>query len=351
MNRFRNLIKWLNLLTILATLLALLAPYAPPRYGWFLSFFGMAFPGLLVLHILFALFWLSTKNAYCLFSIGCMALSWNAITGIINFNSKAPTPTPAETLQVMSFNCRAFYDFTKDKSTKTKILQLLQQYSADVICFQEFPMKPSYRQPIIEAIQNKTGLTHFYQPPGYALAIFSRFPLNNKAILDTDQAANGCIYTDLQHSDGGTIRLYNVHLKSNRVSDDANKVLEQPDLRKKSTWLDIRKVMSKIKNASLIRAQQAHRIGNHIGQCPYPVVLCGDFNETPQSYTYRLLSNGLSDSFRKKGRGIGTTYAGKIPALRIDYILFSESIPLIDHHIIRQEVSDHYPLVSSFALK
>lgn len=347
-SRFKNIFKWLNLSLIVATLLAIFAPYASPSYGWWIAVFGMAFPALFVLNFLFVLFWLSTKNIYFLFSTFCMIICWNAFTGIVGFNGNDSPPDSS--LNVMTFNCRAFYDFTNDKSTKPQILQLLQYEDMDIICFQEFPLNSTSKKSIVSAIKEQTKLNYFYQPDNYALAIFSKYPLNNTRVLDTDKAANGCIYADVE-SPKGTVRIYNVHLKSNRVSDDANKVLANPDLKKKSTWLGIKTMMGKIRETSKIRAEQAERISKHISLSKLPTILCGDLNETPQSYSYCLLTKRLQDSFRKKGSGIGSTYAGKIPGLRIDYILTGNKIRVSDHRILRKEVSDHYPVVTTLHLK
>jgi endonuclease/exonuclease/phosphatase family metal-dependent hydrolase len=347
-SRFKKFFKWLNLLLIVATLLAILAPYASPKYSWWVSLFGMSFPWLFFANFCFVLFWLITKNIYFLFSAVCILLSWNAFTGIFGFNGK--DAAPATSLNVMSFNCRAFYDFTADKPTKTKILQLLQSEALDVICFQEFPTNPNTKASLIEQIKTQTQLPYYYQPEAYALAIFSKYPLHNSNILKTDNVPNGCIYADI-HLPKGQMRVYNVHLKSNHVSDDANKVLEDPDLQKKSTWLGIKTMLSKIRTSSKIRTEQAQRISKHIEQCRLPVVLCGDLNETPQSYVYNLLTTKLHDSFRLKGAGRGSTYAGKIPVLRIDYILAGEEFRISDHRILRKDVSDHYPVVSSLHLK
>ncbi|MEM8906288.1 MAG: endonuclease/exonuclease/phosphatase family protein, partial [Bacteroidota bacterium] len=96
------------------------------------------------------------------------------------------------------------------------------------------------------------------------------------------------------------------------------------------------------------RAQQAHLVAEHVRNSPYPVMICGDFNETPLSYVYRILSAPLQDAFKQKGSGLGTTYAGKIPALRIDYILADRRLKILDHQILYKSYSDHYPVRSSF---
>jgi len=82
-----------------------------------------------------------------------------------------------------------------------------------------------------------------------------------------------------------------------------------------------------------------------MSQSPYPIILCGDFNETPQSYIYKLLSENFDDAFREGGWGIGSTYAGKIPGLKIDHILYPKEMKVLDARVSKVEFSDHYPVV------
>ena len=80
--------------------------------------------------------------------------------------------------------------------------------------------------------------------------------------------------------------------------------------------------------------------GTQIKKSPYPTIICGDFNDTPLSYTYQRLSEKKYDAFIKSGNGIGTTFI-KIPSLRIDYILYDKefiSSKFITH---QNELSDH----------
>ena len=84
----------------------------------------------------------------------------------------------------------------------------------------------------------------------------------------------------------------------------------------------IRAIGSRLKTAFTMRAEQAQIIANYIKDSPHPVIVMGDFNDTPQSYAYRKIKKGLNDSFRKSGRGFGNTYAGELPSFRIDYIMY-----------------------------
>ena len=82
----------------------------------------------------------------------------------------------------------------------------------------------------------------------------------------------------------------------------------------------VKNLTTRLMIANKNRAHQAEEIQRHIDGSPYPVILCGDFNDTPLSYTYRQLSRKLTDSFIEKGRGIGNTYIGGFPSFRIDYV-------------------------------
>ncbi len=80
---------------------------------------------------------------------------------------------------------------------------------------------------------------------------------------------------------------------------------------------------------------------------PFPILVCGDFNDLPNSYAYQKIAKGLEDSFLKKGNGIGSTFIGKIPFLRIDYILHSHHFETIKINIHPQELSDHKAIESN----
>ncbi len=83
----------------------------------------------------------------------------------------------------------------------------------------------------------------------------------------------------------------------------------------------------------------------HMNSSPYPVILCGDFNDPPFSYAYNTLSKDLNDTFIDEGKGTGATYIGKIPFFRIDFILYDKLL-CINHEVINSKWSDHYPIMA-----
>ena len=80
--------------------------------------------------------------------------------------------------------------------------------------------------------------------------------------------------------------------------------------------------------------------------------VCGDFNSPPYSYTYHAIqhSKDLKDAFLESGYGIGKTYVGLFPTLRIDFILINNEIESLNTQVIKKDYSDHYPIVSYLKL-
>jgi endonuclease/exonuclease/phosphatase family metal-dependent hydrolase len=123
-------------------------------------------------------------------------------------------------------------------------------------------------------------------------------------------------------------------------------MLEQPQLEKRQTWSTIRWILGRVGRATRIRAAQAEKLRDFIRKSPHPVIICGDFNDTPNSYVYKVVSAGMRDTFRDRGFGLGTTFGGGLPLLRIDYILTDTGISVLSCETIHNRVfSDHYPVV------
>ena len=99
------------------------------------------------------------------------------------------------------------------------------------------------------------------------------------------------------------------------------------------------------------RSIQANIIKNQLEQSPHPVIFCGDFNDVPNSYTYFTVRGNMRDAFLEKGSGIGRSFTSISPTLRIDYILASQNLSVLQFHRIKKKYSDHYMLVTDLKLR
>jgi len=100
-------------------------------------------------------------------------------------------------------------------------------------------------------------------------------------------------------------------------------------------------LIDKLRIAYPKRAEQARTVMEHVKTSPYPTIVCGDFNDTPMSYAYNQFNQLLIDAFRNCSSGIGTTYVGKVPAGRIDYIFHSKNLHSANFSIQNEVYSDH----------
>ena len=338
----RNIPRWANLILILVTLIAYLAPMINPAKVWHLTFLGLAYPFLLVGNIFFIIFWALKKNRYFLFSLGCILAGFGYFTSFFGWHFFKSNSKGDQQIRIMTYNVGGLRNYNGDQEpTRKKKLDLLTQLARNagdpqVLCVQEGPGVQT-----IDALKKAFGFSTWFKEKG--AFIYSKFPIVEKGVVPFGETTNSCLWADLR-TPKGVIRVYNVHLQSNKMSQTANRIATKGDLREKSTWRDIRFVMQRYKRAVTVRAEQAHAVASHMAQCPHPYILCGDFNDPPVSYVYRLLSKDLQDSFTEKGAGIGSTFAGNLPALRIDYILPGHRFRVKDHRVMDVELSDHFPV-------
>ena len=159
-----------------------------------------------------------------------------------------------------------------------------------------------------------------------------------------------CSYSDIQVFDD-TIRVYNLHLQSIRLNSQHYRLIDSLKFRYDNQQMEeIMDISFRLRDAFIKRAAQADLIANHIETCTHPVIVCGDFNDTPVSYSYRRIGSDLRDAFAETGWGIGRTYNGKFPSFRIDYILAGKELEAIYFRRKKVRLSDHFPITGYLKL-
>ncbi len=183
-------------------------------------------------------------------------------------------------------------------------------------------------------------------------AVFSRCPIVNKGMLPFDASySSSCIYFDIVKG-ADTVRIYNVHMESYQLDEEDRRFVKEITKGNADNITEnVKDIGSRMIKANKRRAKQALQISVHLQSSPYKVILCGDFNDTPLSYTYHMLKRGLKDSFIEAGRGLGNTYIGEFPSFRIDYVLHSPSFRTVGYARDQVVWSDHYPVAAKLVVK
>ena len=347
MKRLSKLLWWFNIGVAIITLLSYLAPYINPQKIWQASFLGLAYPTLLWINLIFIVVWSMARKKYAFLSLLVIILGWSALRSLVGMNfDNAATVDKASTFRILTYNTNALYGLNDPNSKpnqnalRSSFKNFVEEQQANIICFQEFPGSKRY------LFEDSTRFGQYNQLITPIASIFSTWPILDSESAYFPKSSNGYLWADVKTS-FDTIRIFNIHLQSNSISKTTDKV-QVTDLAEQETWSTFRGLLARVNEQTLKRVDQAEMISEMMSQSPHPVILTGDFNNTPQSYSFKLLSTGLIDSFRAKGFGLGTTYAGKIPNLRIDFILVDQLFEVVASEVPQVEFSDHYPVVSTF---
>ena len=338
MKLIRLMIFGLNLIVIVFTIMSYIAPYVNPAKLWFFSFFGLGFPILLIANILFIIYYLFYDIKKIVFSILILIVGYQYINEFIAFNNSEDTVSGQGYFSVMSYNVNQGSYLYKKKIGNNILSGFIKKQNPDILLLQERNSKR-----IDKELSNLDGYKYRNMIDKRGAAILSKFQIIDKGEVDFSTNTNSCLWADIVINKD-TLRVYSVHFESNQISKSTENLMEDIEKDRTIQSKNIFTILSKYKTFVQLRAKQVSKVIKHIKSSPYKIIAGGDFNDPPISYTYNQFSNILKDAFKEKGFGLGISYAGIIPFLRIDYLFVSENIKVSEFKTLRIKYSDHFPI-------
>lgn len=353
----RNIIKKVllvvNIIFAVALLMSYLAVHINPRVFALPAFFGLAYPYLLLVNILLVITWAAFLRLEALISLVIIIIGFNHFLNYIKIGKHAGSVEG--TFKVMSYNVRLFNSFAgkKTPNSEKRVFELIKAQQPDIICLQEVYVAGSPKQKD-QSIKADLGGKYYSHTKiigngknrYYGIVTYTKFPIVNKGEIIHPGSSSLSIYTDVLIKKD-TFRIFNNHLQSFRLKNMERSFFEEMTASDdKETLGEIRSLSVSLKKGFIRRSIQAQLVKDWIDESPYPVIVAGDFNDTPVSYSYRRIRKGLNDSFVKSGYGAGFTYKGNYPANRIDYILYDNNLVSKRFDILKVKYSDHYPVIA-----
>lgn len=351
------LLKYLNYLVVAGLLLSYAAPYINPSVFWPIAFFGLLHPLFLIANILFLVFWAIQAKLRFVFNLAAVVLGLSSINKIITFGAETSSEREGK-LKVVSFNAKLFGIY-EDANFFDKFIVELEDKNPDVLCIQEFYNLEKNGVTAIQHIKKSTGLRYHYLrtlkrshgKSRYGIIVFSKNKIVDYGDFDFgDESVNLCLYADIKFKTK-IVRVYNVHLQSLKLARTDYALLKKIGESSETTLQVSKNIFERLKTAFIKRGQQAVLVKDNMNSCDKPIILCGDFNDTPQSFAYNTLSKNLKDCFMESGNGLGGTYTGPLPSLRIDYILHDTSMMSFNYLASRHFSSDHKMLETLIDIK
>lgn len=323
----------------------------PSRAVW-IAFTGLAYTPLLILNILLCLLWLLKRKLFFLPSLLLILAGMYHHSRIFQLNPISFSEKSDQSVNIMSYNVRLFdlYNWTENKEVKQKIIDLIKEQNPDVICFQEYYYDKSNEFKTRDLIINELGFKYYHESFSdeskdnayFGLATFSKFPIINKENIQfQNDNSNQCIWSDISVG-SDTLRIFNTHLGSIRFNHSDYNIIGGKGSpiwpHEKAPKPDI---FNRLKLGFAKRAEQLEQISPIIKKSPYKKVICCDLNDTPVSFAYHKMDQHLKDAFTYSGFGMGGTYIGKVPGLRIDYIWHDKKLSSTNFITHKQKLSDH----------
>jgi endonuclease/exonuclease/phosphatase family metal-dependent hydrolase len=316
-----------------------------PKIFPILSVLTLFMPVFFIFNGLFFIYWGFQFKKRMILSGIVLLIGITFINKFYKFSAKE-YPQDDKNFTVMSYNVRLFnlFKWLDKADVPGDILEFINDKNPDILCIQEFSSSAAidlkvyrYKYIVMQGNKIKTGQ-----------AIFSKFPIINQGDIIFPNSNNNVIYADVKKGKD-IIRVYNMHLQSIKISPDVNEISENIDVinKDKSQMLLIR-----ISKAFKQQQQQAEIFKAHERQCEYPIIICGDMNNSAYSYVYRNIKGTLKDSFEEAGKGFGATYKFKYYPTRIDYIFADEKMSVKTFESFSEfENSDHYPIMAQLSLE
>ncbi len=333
---------------------------------WFLGLFTLASLYFLLALIIFIFFWLLVKPKYAFIGVIAIACCWMPLKNLIGihpldeFNNKKEESQ----IRVMNWNVELFnlLNYKTAPGKKFEMIDLVHELKPDIFCMQEMaasdnsPKAINYMPDIMKRM-GKFDYYYYYNPVHdfdrdhhFGMVIASRYPIIKQESESYNRKRYNAtfIYADIAKGKD-TFRVFNIHLQTLHFSEINRKYLEDFSLSDDAYIENSKNIISKYKKGLIERRTQSDFIKKHLDQSPYPVILCGDFNDVPNSYAYRTIGENLKNAFAEKGIGIGATFNGISPTLRIDNIFCSPSFDVRQYDRFKNKLSDHFPIVADLA--
>ncbi len=348
---FRSILLIVNLLFVVLMLLSTLAGIIPPSKVWWVSILSYGYFPLLLTNVVFIIVWLCLSRWEFLISVAAIVVRFAFVPLFFQVGGTLAVEPDDNTLKVMTFNTHGFQGLDSDTlmcvdSGAVLFLHMLDEEQPDVMCLQE--CYGGRKINLLDSLEAR-GYRHHYSARGTdaisPIVLYSRYPLTQVYSMNKSSK----FYVDLKKNEH-EVRICCVHLDSYQLDTSDLRSLEQLSHAQYDS-ISTHKLLRKFRETTRCHEQEWNEeLDPLVKRTDIPIIIAGDFNDTPASFIYQRATKLLSDSYVDQGRGFGTTYHGPYPAYRIDYLLHSNDIRTLSYKRLKTQISDHYPIVAQFDL-
>ena len=336
--------------------------FTPASFIWMNGFLGLIAPYLIIIEILLCIFWLIAKPIMSLLPLATMVLGWQVVWSVFAWHPGTPFALKKKEniLRVLSWNVKGFNGITNASNLKLRSEDMaysIQKWNPDIICLQEYNTNERPDDIANHANYFSKKYPYNFFSKDFQVAqndyfsgsiIFSKYK-----ILSAERISftNGSLITAIILKGDDTIQIFTTHLASFRFKQNDFDAMDQSSVANSISLNGKKGVLRKMRAAFMQRAIEAELVKENLAKTNYPAIITGDFNDVPGSYTYKTIKGNWQDAFLEKGFGVGASFLGLSPTLRIDYILANSPWEVRGWESIDENLSDHHMIMADLVLK
>jgi endonuclease/exonuclease/phosphatase family metal-dependent hydrolase len=362
-----------NIIAVLVFLIACMAAYLNAATYWYIALLGVGFVFLTLILVGFFIFWLLFKSKWAILPLLALIAGWIQVHALFATDpfTRFDAEKEAGSFRVLTWNVSRWDEMNKvwkgGETNRLKMFEFISEQQADILCFQEFFESRDTTQFAmnIPYIKKKLNYPYHYFASDHitwngvyehGVAIFSRHPITDTFRLrypgpDSLRGSESLIRATIDVN-GRKLNVFTTHLQSFLFSGNEYrglKHIKKADNRD-SVFIASKSIISKFRRSYGLRSQQANIVKNMLDNSEHPEIICGDFNDVPNSYTYFTIKGDRQDAFNKSF-GLGRTFVFISPTLRIDYILADQALEILQYKKTRLPYSDHFPVMADFKFR
>lgn len=337
-----------NIIAIVIMFLTGFADYVNPERFPLLSTAGLAFPFLMLVNMLFLVFWAVFKLRMVIIPVLGYLVCYVPVSIYLPVNMKRDLPK--DCIKVMTWNVQGYSGEPRYDGAFEMIYEYIKKRNADIVCLQE---DAGGKHNSRERFDSLYAYCDTFSVSGVkgsnSLGIYSRYPILRRERIDYLSDANLSVAYYLRRQRDTLLVVVN-HFETTHLSrSDRNRYKEMMNgkMGKDTMREESKKIAYTLAESNKLRAPQARAVHKYIeSHRQYPIIVCGDFNDNPISYTRRIVAKGMTDCYVESGRGIGLSYNQKGFFVRIDNILCSDDFEPYNCYVDDKiDASDHYPMI------
>ena len=344
-----------NIATIILMVLVGYSDRLNPADHPVLACVGMTFPFFLLINMLFLFFWLIFKIRMAWIPVLGYLLAYVPINIYMPIHLRTSN-LPEGAIKLISYNVCEYGGNYKYEWGFEKVRDYLFEEDPDIVCLQEDV--DTWRRYCFIHCQKKFAYNDTVKlgnPDNVnGVGIHTRFPIIRRELIPYRSVANGSAAWYLQVG-SDTLLVINNHFEGTHLSfedRETYKEILKGDLKGDTVRTESKKLLVTLAESAAKRAPQIQAVRRYVEEHrQYPIILCGDFNDNPISYSRHEMAEVLNDCFTSTGRGLGLSYNQKGIHFRIDHIFCSDDIQPYNCQIDnKMDASDHYPIICWFKI-